>query len=44
MLEEWSEELQLIAVVMLGLVTLAGFVRCVARSECVGDRTEEDNL
>lgn len=42
MLEDMSEELQLTAVVLAGLVTLAGVFRCVARSECMSE--EEDNL
>lgn len=43
MLEDMSEELQLIAVVLLGLVSLVGVFRCVAKSECVGMH-EEDNV
>jgi len=42
MLEELSEELQLTAVVIAGLVTLAGVFRCVAKSECVA--TPEDDI
>lgn len=42
MLEELSEEIQLTAVVLAGLVTLVGLFRCVAKSECVATQ-DEDN-
>jgi len=44
MLEELSEEYQLIAVVVAGLVTVAAAFRCVAKSECVATHEEDDNL
>lgn len=43
MLEELSEELQLTVIVVSGLVMLVGLFRCVAKSECVATR-EEDNV